>query len=729
MPLIRVDEQNHTFTLDNGRISYSFSVERGRYLAHRYFGRSVRRPTRLAEPLYYGRGFAPTPDPEDEAFSLDTLPREYPDFNQGDFRSPAYVLRTADGLRVTRFAFEGYEVLAGKPAIAGLPATYVEDDAEAETLVITLADAVLGARIRLFYTVFRDYDAVCRHAEVVAGGEPLEVERLASMSVDMPVGAYDVITMSGAHLAEKHLERRPLLGETVVAESARGASSSQSAPCAILTEPGAGEDAGGVWAASLVYSGDFRITVARAPYGTVRLQAGMNPLTFGWSLGAGESLATPETVLVYSPDGLNGMSQTFHDLFRERLCRGPWRDRERPVLLNSWEAFTFDIDEDRCVALAEEAARRGIELFVLDDGWFRGRVNDRFALGDWTPDEAKFPHGLGELARRIREKGVAFGLWFEPEMISPRSDLMAAHPDWAVRSPRFDPVESRHQLVLDLTRPDVRDYIVDAVSAVLRETGAAYVKWDMNRHMTDLGSAYLPAGRQRELSHRYMLGLYDVLERITRAFPEVLFESCSSGGGRFDAGMLYYMPQTWASDDTDAVERLSIQYGTSLVFPPVTMGAHVSDVPNLETGRATSLATRFAAAASGSLGYELDICSMPEADREAVSAQTERYRELRRTIQFGRFWRLENPQEGNDAAWNFVARDGSCAVLMCFRKLADPLMRVAPVRMRGLDPAADYVLESDGSVHGGDELMYAGLTPRFDRADFESRVYVFRRVG
>ena len=735
--LITYNEQDSTFTLDNGRICYSFSVVKGRYLAHRYFGRHVQRVTDAADPLYFGRAFCATPDTSDKTFSLDTLPREYPDFNQGDFRAPAYVLEASDKSRVTRFCYAGHRIVAGKPALEGLPAAYVEDPSEAETLIVTLADETLGAEIRLIYTIYRDLDVICRHVEVAnvgacaAGGEgprgALYIEQLASMSVDMPVGEYDVITMTGSHLLEKQIQRRRVTGDAVCAESIRGASSPQATPCVILTEPGTTEDAGGAWAFDLVYSGDFRAVCQRAQYGSVRVQLGMNPLTFGWTLGEDEVFVSPETVMTFSPAGLNGMSQNLHRLFRTRVCRGPWRDRARPVLLNSWEAFTFDIDEGKSVELAREAARLGMELYVLDDGWFKGRTGEGRALGDWVEDRGKFPRGLAAMADDVRAAGLGFGLWFEPEMVCPVSDLIDAHPDWVVRGPRCEPVQSRFQYVLDLSNPAVRDYLVDAVSRVLADTGAVYVKWDMNRHMTDLGSAYLPSGRQRELSHRYMLGLYDVLDRLTGAFPEVLFEGCSSGGGRFDAGMLYYMPQTWTSDDSDPVERLSIQYGTSLLFPPVTMGAHVSDVPNCETGRTTPLETRFNVAACANLGYELDIRALSEDEKRAVAEQVARYKELRETVQHGVFWRLENPQGGNDAAWCAVAEDGSRAVLMCARKLADPLMRVAPVRMRGLDPDADYVLEADGSVHGGDELMYAGLTPRFGRRDFDSRLYVFRR--
>lgn len=727
--MIRYDAQEQAFYLDNGRITYCFGVVKDGYLESRYFGRHIRRCNGSARPWYYDRGFCSNPDPQDKLFSLDTLPQEYPGMNQGDFRSPAYVFQTADGRRVTRFVYEGYEIVPGKPPLSGLPATYVEQTEEAETLVVRLADAHTGAQILLYYTIFRDYDAICRHVEVVNGTtDPLWLERLMAMSLDVPGRPYDLITMSGSHLQEKVIHRRPVTADSVVLESSRGASSPQQTPCVILADPHTDERQGQVWAVNFVYSGDFQAVVQAGQYGGVRVQMGMNPLTFGWNLQPGERFISPECVMVYSASGLNGMSQVFHGLYGQRLCRGYWRDRLRPVLLNSWEAFLFSIDEEKCCSLARQAAQLGIELFVLDDGWFKNRVDDHRALGDWVADEHKFPQGLGSLAQAVRQAGVEFGIWFEPEMISYDSDLYRSHPDWIIRSPAYDPTLSRTQLVLDLSNPAVCDYLVEAVAKVLEETGAAYVKWDMNRHITDLGSAWLPAQRQRELSHRYMLGLYDVLERLNQRFPQVLFEGCSSGGGRFDAGMLYYMPQTWTSDNTDAVCRLQIQYGTSLLFPPVTMGAHVSAVPNHQTGRCTTLATRFAAAMSGNLGYEMDIRTLTQAEQEEVKAQIATYKALRETLQHGTFYRLLDPQTHNDGAWNFVSQDGKTVVCCQYRILADPVRRTTAVQLQGLDPEAVYRRQGDGALFGGDELMYAGLSDHPVRQDFVSQVTVFEKL-
>ena len=727
--MIRFDAQENAFYLDNGRITYCFGVVKEGYLESRYFGRHLRRCQGSARPAYFDRGFCSNPDSQDKRFSLDTLPQEYPGMNQGDFRSPAYAVETADGRRVTRFLYQGYEILPGKPSLPGLPATYVEQPQEAQTLVVRLADAHTGAQIQLFYTIFRDLDAICRHVEVVNGGrEALWLERLMAMSLDLPGNNYDLLTLSGSHLMEKVVSRRPLTADSVVLDSCRGASSPQQTPCVVLTDPQTDETHGRVWAVNFVYSGDFQGVVQMGQYGGVRVQMGMNPLTFGWNLEPGQRFVSPECVLVYSQQGLNGMSHTFHRLYAQRLCRGPWRDRVRPILLNSWEAFTFSIDEEKCLSLAKQAAQLGMELFVLDDGWFKNRMDDRRALGDWVADPVKFPHGLGRLAQGVREAGVEFGIWFEPEMVSYDSDLYRNHPDWVIRSPYYDPVLSRSQLVLDLSNPAVQDYLVEAVSAVLTETGASYVKWDMNRHITDLGSAWLSAGRQRELSHRYMLGLYRVLEQLNQRFPQVLFEGCSSGGGRFDAGMLHYMPQTWTSDNTDAVCRLQIQFGTSLLFPPVTMGCHVSAVPNHQTGRVTSLQTRFAAALGGNLGYEMDIRTLTPEEQAEVKEQIRTYKALRETVQHGTFYRLLSPQRHNDSGWNLVSQDGNTVVCCQYRVLADPLRRTTVVHLQGLDPEATYRRQADGVCFGGDELMYAGLSDAPVRQDFVSVISIFQKV-
>ena len=548
------------------------------------------------------------------------------------------------------------------------------------------------------------------------------------MNMDLPTQEYDVLTLSGAHTEEKNVYRRPLCADSVTIESSRGTSSPQATPFIGLLSPGTTEEQGEVLGVNLIYSGNFYGCVQCGQYGTIRVQLGINPYQFGWQLSPGTSFCTPEAVLVYSANGLAGMSNTFHKLYRTRVCRGWYRDRERPVLLNSWEGMYFEINEKKVLTLAEEAAELGIELLVMDDGWFKGRNTDTTSLGDWTEDKKKFPDGLQSLAEKVKQKGIDFGIWFEPEMISKESDLYREHPDWVIRSPLYEPILSRHQLVLDLSNPAVCEYLIDAVSKVLVPGNISYVKWDMNRHLTDLGSAYLDRKNQNELSHRYVLGLYQVMETLTERFPQVLFESCSSGGGRFDAGMLYYMPQTWTSDNTDAVCRLKIQHGTSFLFPTVTMGAHVSACPNHQVGRTTPLATRFAVAAAGNLGYELDLKKLSKEEKEEVREQIAEYKRRRRTVQFGTYYRLADSFQENQSAWNIVSEDGMEVIFTHVQILARSAYRVPVIRLKGLDPDAVYTDCETGQEYGGDELMYAGIRIPRIRQDFSSTTMVLRRA-
>lgn len=448
-----------------------------------------------------------------------------------------------------------------------------------------------------------------------------------------------------------------------------------------------------------------------------------NPIDFTWLLEPGESFQTPEVVMVYSDKGLNGMSQTYHQLYRTRLARGVYRDRERPILINNWEATYFNFNEEKILRLAKTAAELGIELFVLDDGWFGKRDNDRSSLGDWFVNKQKLPNGLEGLAKNINQMGMQFGIWMEPEMVSVDSELYRKHPDWCLHVPNRPRSEGRNQLVLDYSRKEVCDYIIQAISNVLASAPISYVKWDMNRHMTEIGSAALPPERQRETVHRYMLGLYRVMEEITSRFPHILFESCSGGGGRFDPGMLYYMPQTWTSDNTDAVSRLKIQYGTSLVYPISAMGAHVSAVPNHQVHRITSLEMRGHVAMSGNFGYELDLTKLSEEEKAIVKQQVAFYKDIRRLVQFGTFYRILSPFEGNETAWMFVAEDKSEAFVAYFRVLAEANAPLSFLRLKGLDPNKDYEITGSGEVYGGDELMYVGLNVPERRGDFISVIW------
>ncbi|MDU2238984.1 MAG: alpha-galactosidase [Paenibacillus sp.] len=723
MPIF-FDEAKGLFHLQSRNISYLIQLVHG-YPAHAYFGAKLRHDSNLEGLLTFQEraSFSPNPLPEDKSISLDSLSQEYPQYGTSDFRSPAYQVRLANGTRATELTYRTHRIVPGKPALEGLPALYVEQTSEAETLELELEDRVSGLSVVLSYTVFADFDAIARSARLGNGGsEPIQLERALSAAVDFPDASYDALYLSGAWARERHVQRRRLAPGVTGISSRRGSSSHQQNPFLALLRPDATEQRGEVYGFSLVYSGNFTAEAEVEQFGTTRVSIGINPFDFTWKLEPGENFQTPEAVLVYSAEGLGGMSRTYHRLYRTRLCRGQFRDQERPILVNNWEATYFDFNADKIEAIAQEGSKLGIELFVLDDGWFGRRDRDNSSLGDWFEDRRKLPEGLADLARRVKDTGLQFGLWFEPEMVSPDSDLYRAHPDWCLHVPERRRTEARDQLVLDMSRSDVRQYLYDRLSDIFSTVPITYVKWDMNRNMTEIGSAASPAERQGEVAHRYMLGLYELLERLTSEFPHILFESCSGGGGRFDPGMLYYMPQTWTSDDTDAAERLKIQYGTSLVYPVSTMGAHVSAVPNHQVERTTPLTFRGDVAMSGNFGYELDLTRFTDDEKDTAKRQIALYKEIRGLVQQGDLYRLQSPFEGNETAWMFVSPDQNEALLFYFRVLAEPNGPLRSVKLQGLDPAKDYEVAGSGEVYGGDRLMSAGLSMASVRGDFSSKM-------
>jgi alpha-galactosidase len=717
------------FHLKSRSSSYVLGIEKSRYIVSRYWGDLIREWHDAAELAAIDRPFTPNPDPNDPLLSLDTLPQEYPAFGSTDFRSPAYQVRQENGSTLTSLEYRSHRILGGKPGLPGLPSTYVESEAEADTLEITLTDELIGLEVILSYSAFNELDAITRSVSFRnRGTRPFSLVRALSASVDLPRSDFEMLQLAGDWARERNIVRSRLSPGSQGIESRRGASSHQHNPFIALVSPGANEDSGEVFAMNLVYSGNFIAQAEVDRLGCTRLAIGINPFEFSWLLEPGESFQSPEAVMVHSSAGLGGMSSAFHDLYRSRLCRGKYRDRERPILVNNWEATYFDFDADKILALADEAKALGIELCVLDDGWFGKRDNDRSSLGDWKVDERKLPLGLADLAAGVNEKGLAFGLWFEPEMISPDSELYRAHPDWCLHVPSRSRSEGRHQLVLDMGRSDTRRYVVEAVSSILASAPIAYVKWDMNRHMTEVGSSALPPERQKESYHRYILGIYEAMDAITRAFPDVLFESCSGGGGRFDPGILAYMPQTWTSDNTDSVSRLKIQYGTSLVYPPVTMGCHVTAVPNHQVNRTTSLGFRGDVAMAGNLGYELDLGKLSDSDRMEVARQVAFYKEIRKLVQFGDFFRILSPFEGDDTAWSFVAKDKSEAWAIYYRPFAEPNPPLPLLRFKGLDPEAAYSLQGKDKAYGGDELMRAGIRVSLDQGDSRSCSLRLKRV-
>ncbi|MBB3867136.1 alpha-galactosidase [Parageobacillus toebii NBRC 107807] len=713
-----------TFHLQANDTSYVMQIVRSGYLAHLYWGKKIRNVNGSRKLKFLDRPFSPNPDPSDRTFSLDTLPQEYPTYGNTDFRTPAYQVQLENGSMISELRYKTHWIYKGKPKLEGLPATYVENENEAETLEILLEDQLIGLHVTLLYTVYEKWNVITRSVRFDNNGsECIKLLRALSMNVDFPHADYEWLHLPGAWARERAVERRPLVSGTQSVESRRGASSHQHNPFIALLQKGANEDYGEVYGFSLVYSGNFLAQIEVDQFRTARVSMGINPFDFTWLLEPGESFQTPEVVMVYSDKGLNGMSQTYHQLYRTRLARGVYRDRERLILINNWEATYFDFNEEKILRLAKTAAELGIELFVLDDGWFGKRDNDRSSLGDWFVNKQKLPNGLEGLAKNINQMGMQFGLWMEPEMVSVDSELYRNHPDWCLHVPNRPRSEGRNQLVLDYSRKEVCDYIIQVVSDVLASAPISYVKWDMNRHMTEIGSAALPPERQRETVHRYMLGLYRVMEEITSRFPHILFESCSGGGGRFDPGMLYYMPQTWTSDNTDAVSRLKIQYGTSLVYPISAMGAHVSAVPNHQVHRITSLEMRGHVAMSGNFGYELDLTKLSEEEKAIVKQQVAFYKDIRRLVQFGTFYRILSPFEGNETAWMFVAEDKSEAFVAYFRVLAEANAPLSFLRLKGLDPNKDYEITGSGEVYGGDELMYVGLNVPERRGDFISVIW------
>lgn len=722
------DEAQRVFHLRGKDVSYVLGVVREGYLAHLYYGKGIREFAGSNGLTFIKRDFSPSVGIGDETFSLDSLPQEYPQYGNTDFRKPAYQVKGADGTTISDLRYDSHRIFAGKVGLDGLPATYVERDGGADTLEITMVDAVLGLRVILQYTVFEAENVIARSARFVnEGQEALQILKAASASVDFKDSDYDLLTLPGAWGNERQVERAPLRHGMQSVDSVRGGSSHQQNPFVALLGKHATEDVGEVYGFNLVYSGNFEASVEVDQFATTRVILGLHSFNFDWKLESGTEFQTPEVVMVYSDTGLGGMSRQYHRFYQKHLVRGVYRDQTRPILVNNWEATYFNFTEEKILDIAKVGEKLGMELLVLDDGWFGKRNSDKSSLGDWFVNAEKLPNGLKNLAENVNNLGMKFGLWFEPEMVSVDSDLYREHPEWCIHVPNRAKSESRNQLVLDFSREDVRTEITRRMVAILEEVPVSYVKWDMNRHLTEVGSAHFPSDRQQEIAHRHILGVYSVMDAITTRFPDILFESCSGGGGRFDPGMLYYMPQTWTSDNTDAVSRLKIQYGTSLVYPIVTMGSHVSSAPNHQVGRLTSLEMRGNVAMSGNLGYELDLTTLTDAEQKIVKQQIATYKEMRQLIQFGDFYRLKSPFEGNETAWMFVDEAKTECYVFYFQVLATPARPLQFVKLAGLNEAARYQLRGTEQIFGGDELMYAGIkVPTALIGDFQTVSWHFQ---
>ena len=707
--MITHDERSHTLTLHTRRTTYQMKVDEYRALLHCYYGPRVGEGDLSYLIQYADRGFSPNPNEAGHRrdYSLDTLPQEYSGCGVGDFRLPAAEVELPDGSRLLDLRYAGHEIRQGKYALPGLPAFHGEGG---ETLSVRLRDAASGVEVELLYGVFEDFDLITRAARITNGGAAaVSLCRAMSLCLDFSRADLDLITFDGGHAQERNLNRAPLRPGVQGVGSTRGMSSHQHNPFVILCERDAGEDHGLCYGAALLYSGDFLAEAERSQFDDTRLILGIHPRNFRWPLAPGESFSTPETALACSPDGLARLTHCLHRAVRERLIRDPYRGRRRPVLVNNWEATYFDFNEEKLAALAEVSAGLGAELFVMDDGWFGQRSDDMRGLGDWTVNREKLPSGLEGLVPRIQKLGMQFGIWVEPEMVSEDSQLYRQHPDWALAVPGRPPARGRSQLTLDFGRQEVREYIYAALRKVLDSAEISYVKWDMNRSLTDLWSAALPPQRQGEVCHRYTLGVYELLERLRMDYPGLLIEGCAGGGGRFDLGMLYYTPQIWCSDNTDAIDRLRIQYGTSFCYPAGCMGSHVSVSPNEQNGRITPLETRGVVAMSGAFGYEMDLGKCPEAEKSLIKEQISTFKRHWQLIQEGDYYRLTDPFQAPDCtAWQYVSQDQRQSLVSLVTGSARASLPFRTLRLKGLDPARKYRVNGGEALYGGDQLLYGG---------------------
>lgn len=698
------------FNLETKNTLYQMKVDRFGVLNHLWYGEKT---DCCMDYLldYPDAGFSGNIyEAENErTYSLNTLPQEYSTSGVGDFRISAISVTHEDGSNALDLRVREYQIKKGKYEIPGLPAVYAKED-EAETLEITLKDTATEAEVILKYGVFEKEDVITRSVVVKNSGKtPIVINKVHSMCLDIPYEDWEWMHFYGRHTMERQAERVPVLHGISESSSSRGTSSHHQNPAVLLCEKDCTETNGHCIGAALMYSGGFQAQVEKDQLEQIRLVMGIHPDTFEWTLEAGEAFYTPEVILSCSTTGFAKLSQNFHHIIRNHVCRGTYQLSSRPVLINNWEATYFDFNEEKILNIARQASKLGIDMMVLDDGWFGKRDDDCSGLGDWFVNEKKLNGGLKALVEKINAMGMKFGLWFEPEMVSEDSDLYRNHPDWAIQIPGRKPMRSRYQLVLDMSNPEVVDYLYGVMSAILRENHIEYVKWDMNRSISDWYTATLSRGRQMEMPHRYVLGLYELLEKLTSEFPDVLFEGCSGGGGRFDAGMMYYCPQIWCSDDTDAHERTFIQYGTSFFYPTSTVGSHVSAVPNHQTGRITSIETRGVVAMAGSFGYELDLNQLSEEEKTVVAKQVTHYKEYQSLIYNGDYYRLANPFEDGMSAWSWISEDKKIILVQGVLFRAKPNVLRKTLRLMGLEAKKNYKIAGTEEVYTGVALMSGGV--------------------
>lgn len=723
---VQFNEDKKIFRLDTEKSTYLMGLTPEGYLGHIYYGDRLYQAAenymlRMEEPPY-----TPSVNKREKSSFLDSFPMEYPTGGIGDYRESCLNMRNEAGQMGCEIHYVSHEIYNGKKALKGLPASFGTEE-EVQTLDILCEDEILGLQVVLSYSVFEKENVITRSVKLInKGDQKLKIEKIYSACLDMDNENFEMLTLHGSWVRERHIQQGPLRYGKQMVSSTKGESSHQEHPFLALITPGTTQQQGKVYGMHFVYSGNFIGQAELNQFDSVRTVMGINKEEFGWILKAGEEFQAPEVVMVYSHEGLGEMTRSYHDFYRNHMIRSKYLHKKRPILINNWEATYFDFNTDKLLDIAREAKSCGIEMLVMDDGWFGVRNSDNCSLGDWKVNTDKITGGLKYLVDEVNKIGLQFGIWFEPEMISPDSDLYRAHPDWAIQIQGREATQSRNQYVLDFSRPEVRDYAYECVASVLRSANIAYVKWDMNRQLSDLGSSYLPKERQQELFHRYVLGVYELQERLVTEFPDLLLENCSGGGARFDPGMLYYSPQIWCSDNTDAVERLMIQEGSALIYPLSVIGAHVSDCPNHSVGRVTPFETRGHVALAGTFGYELDITKIPEEDRALIPEQTATYNKYRHLIQQGEYYRIASYRENHKYdCWALSSQDKKEVLVTYVQVLGVPNSHSRKVFLRGFDPKVTYRLEGTEETYTGEMLMKGGFLMKDFWGDFKSRLYHF----
>lgn len=726
---IKFDKEKRIFQLDTKNTSYVIGLTVEGYIGHIYYGKRLAHMPSNHLLRIEEKPFTPSILEGEKGCFLDTFPMEYSAGGVGDFRESCLEVQDKTGQTGCEILYKTHEIKKGKEKLMGLPASFGTKE-EVETLSLICEDPIHQIEVVLSYSIFYEKDILTRNVKIVnRGGDSLKLLKVYSACLDMDNKDFEMISLVGAWARERHIQREKIGYGRQIISSSKGISSHQEHPFLAVVTPETTDDVGEVYGMHFVYSGNFIAETERTQNNQVRMLMGIHPYHFGWNLKAGETFQAPEVVLVYSDEGIGKMTRNLHDFYRSHLIRSPYKDKKRPILINNWEATYFDFDTEKLLSIAREAKKQGIEMLVMDDGWFGTRNNPDSSLGDWIVNEEKLKGGLKKLVDQVNEIGLSFGIWFEPEMISPDSDLYRAHPDWAIQLSGRKPTQARQQYVLDLSRKEIRDYVYESVANILRCANIAYVKWDMNRQLCDLGSSFLSDDSQDELLHRYVLGVYELQERITTEFPQLLLENCCSGGGRFDPGMLYYSPQIWCSDDTDAIERLHIQEGTALLYPLSTMGAHVSDCPNHMTYRTVPFETRGHVALSGTFGYELDVTKISKEDRALIPEQIKLYHKYQHLIQAGDYYRIASWSEDKPYdSWMVVSKDKKEALVTYVQVRARLISKSNTIFLKGIHPDKKYKLEDNNEIYYGEELLNCGFLISNLEGDFRSKLYHFIEI-